>query len=131
MCEVRIEKLSRESMFCITIRQICLSVPHTVQSRVFSTSPLTPRRIVLSPLQSCSPVHRGSTADPPRSAAVPWRYIELPIYVNGTAIDFYLSTHRGPPRSHFPVSFSHSVQIFNPFHRIPLSAGVRGLVKKT
>ena len=50
--------------------------------------------------------------------------------MNGTAIDFYLCIHRGLPRIRLPGSFSRRVQIFNPFHRTPLSAGVRGLVKK-
>ena len=45
-------------------------IAHTVQSRVFSP---TPWRIVLSPLPSNSVVHRGPTADPPRTVAVPRR----------------------------------------------------------
>ena len=66
-------------------------IAHTVQSRVFSPTRSTPWRIVLSPLQSHSVVHRGPTADPPRTVAVPRRYIELPVLVNGKAIEFYLS----------------------------------------
>ena len=46
------------------------------------------------------------------------------------AINFYLSTHRGPLLICLSGSFSRMVQNFNPFHCIPLSAGVSGLVKK-
>ena len=42
---------------------------------------------------TCPPrTHRGT----PQSVAVPRHYIELPVKVN--EIEFYLSTHRGPPR---------------------------------
>ena len=61
---------------------------------------------------------------PPRtsgSAAVLRRYIEQ---WNGNR------THRRPSRIRLPWSFNRRVQIFNPFPRTPISAGVRGLVKK-
>ena len=90
----------------------------------FFTSALTPAENCSEPLQSRLPVHR----EPARIRRVPAAvYRATYMYIsewNGNR------THRRPPRIPLPESFNRRVQSFNPFHRIPLSAGMRGLVKK-
>ena len=88
----------------------------------FSTSPLTPAENCSEPPAipvTCQP---RTTADPPRSCGGILNYLYKRMERQSNL----------PQTTADPLTweFNRSVQIFNPFHRIPLSAGVRGLVKK-